>query len=87
MRLRDGRPDLDLEYLQRACRRVIADRNVRAAVDLVYLTDQNPDRVAFSLDTYELVLRVEDEFRPELRHMDCPQAQRRNLIEPLSLSR
>lgn len=84
VRLRDKRAvELDLEHLRRACQRVIAERNVRAAVELDYLVAQNRPDVELSPDTYALVQRVKAEFRTEMRYMDGPQAQRRNLIEPL----
>ncbi|WP_261556625.1 TIR domain-containing protein [Frankia tisae] len=79
----EGRPNLDPEYLRRACRRVIADRNVRAAVELIYLVTQNHQDVEISPDTYDLVQQVKAEFREEMKYMDGPQAQQRNLIEPL----
>ncbi len=84
VRLRDGRAvELDLEYLRRACQRVIADRNVRGAVELNYLATQNHAEVQISPGTVELVQQVRKEFSAELAQMDGPQAQQRNLIEPL----
>ncbi|MCM3925375.1 TIR domain-containing protein [Frankia sp. AiPs1] len=79
----EGTMVLDLEDLQRACQRVIADRNVRGAVELIYLTTQNHVDVQQSVGAIDLVQRVKKEFAAELAQMDGPQAQQRNIIEPL----
>ncbi|CAO5154993.1 hypothetical protein FAIPA1_180042 [Frankia sp. AiPs1] len=84
VRLRDNKHvELDSELLRRACRRLIEEPNVRAAVDLVYLAEANYHQVEESEHTYELVRRVKERYQAELTGIGGLQAQQRNLIEPL----
>ncbi|EFC83751.1 TIR domain-containing protein [Parafrankia sp. EUN1f] len=82
--LRDGRRiELDLERLRQACAEVIEAGNIRAAVDLVYLADQNYHTIETSPDTKAHVVEVKKKFQAELLQLDVSHVQRKNLIVPL----
>ncbi|WP_239331938.1 TIR domain-containing protein [Frankia sp. CiP3] len=83
VRLENRRPRLNLELLREACRQVVDAENVRAAVDLIYLADENPHLVQASSDTYAAVQQVKREFQDRTQGLGGPQAQRRYLFEPL----
>jgi hypothetical protein len=63
---------LDIDKLERVCRRLLAKSNPRAAVDLLYLAEHNSDLVEQSKNTVELLARVRRRYRRQFRRLVEP---------------